>query len=147
MAGSIEKRGENTYRLIVSGGKNLDGSRCRKTKIIDYNSKFGSVINAYISLSGLGRKSFDIPVTFNKGWHGNMKDYKKIKYLLAFVASSIVIFFSVATLCLPKKDYSENEEVLLTLETKLRELYQEQGVCPTCGSDLKEHQIHYLMEH
>lgn len=46
-----------------------------------------------------------------------------------------------------KKDYSENEEVLLTLETKLRELYQEQGVCPTCGSDLKEHQIHYLMEH
>ena len=27
--------------------------RCRKTKIIDYNSKFGSVINAYISLSGL----------------------------------------------------------------------------------------------
>lgn len=34
MAGSIEKRGENTYRLIVSGGKNLDGSRCRKTKTI-----------------------------------------------------------------------------------------------------------------
>ena len=55
--------------------------RCRKTKIIDYNSKFGSVINSFISLSGIsrskGRKSFDIPVTFNKGWHGNMKDYKK----------------------------------------------------------------------
>ena len=28
---------------------------------------------------------------------------------MAFVVSSIVIFFSVATLCLPKKDYSENE--------------------------------------
>ena len=27
MAGSIEKRGENTYRLVVSGGKNLDGTR------------------------------------------------------------------------------------------------------------------------
>lgn len=24
MAGSIEKRGENTYRLVVSTGKNLD---------------------------------------------------------------------------------------------------------------------------
>lgn len=34
MAGSIEKRGENTYRLIVSGGKNLDGGRCRKTKTV-----------------------------------------------------------------------------------------------------------------
>ena len=51
--------------------------RCRKTRIIDYNSKFGSVINSFVSLSGIGRKSFDIPVTFNKGWHGNMKDYRK----------------------------------------------------------------------
>ena len=51
--------------------------RCRKTRIIDYNSKFGSKINSFISLSGIGRKSFDIPVTFNKEWHGNMKDYRK----------------------------------------------------------------------
>ena len=51
--------------------------RCRKTKIIDYNSRFGSVVNSFVSLSGIGRKSFDIPVTFNKGWHGNMKDYRK----------------------------------------------------------------------
>ena len=51
--------------------------RCRKTKIIDYNSRFGSIINSFISLSGIGRKSFDVPVTFNKGWHGNMKDYEK----------------------------------------------------------------------
>jgi len=55
--------------------------RCRKTRIIEYNSKFGSVINSFVSLSGIsrskGRKSFDIPVTFNKGWHGNMKDYRK----------------------------------------------------------------------
>ena len=56
--------------LIFSG-------RCRKTRIIDYNSKFGSKINSFISLSGIGRKSFDIPVTFNKEWHGNMKDYRK----------------------------------------------------------------------
>ena len=51
--------------------------RCRKTRIIDYNSKFGSVINSFVSLSGIGRKSFDVPVTFNKGWHGNMRDYRK----------------------------------------------------------------------
>lgn len=51
--------------------------RCRKTKIIDYNSRFDSKINSFVSLSGIGRKSFDIPVTFNKGWYGNMKDYRK----------------------------------------------------------------------
>ena len=51
--------------------------RCRKKRIIDYNSKFGSKINSFISLSGINRKSFDIPVTFNKGWHGSMKDYRK----------------------------------------------------------------------
>ena len=62
--------------------------RCRKTRIIDYNSKFSSKINSFVSLSGIGRKSFDIPVTFNKGWHGNMKDYKKknpdYEYTLTF---------------------------------------------------------------
>lgn len=62
--------------------------RCRKTRIIDYNSKFGSNINSFVSLSGIGRKSFDIPVTFNKGWHGNMKDYIKknpdYEYTLTF---------------------------------------------------------------
>ena len=53
--------------------------RCRKKRIIDYNHRFGSVINSFISLSGFSRKSFDIPVTFNKGWHGNMKVYRKSK--------------------------------------------------------------------
>ena len=51
--------------------------RCRKKRIIAYNHKFGSVINSFISLSGFSRKSFDIPVIFNKGWYGNMKDYRK----------------------------------------------------------------------
>ena len=51
--------------------------RCRKKRIIDYNHRFGSVINSFISLSGLSRKSFDIPVSFNKRWYGNMKDYAK----------------------------------------------------------------------
>ena len=62
--------------------------RCRKKKIIDYNRKFDSKINSFISLSGFSRKSFDIPVTFNKGWYGNMKDYKKnnpdYEYTLTF---------------------------------------------------------------
>ena len=51
--------------------------RCRKTNIIAYNKHFGSKINAFISLSGIGRKSFDIPIKFNKDWFGNMKDYSK----------------------------------------------------------------------
>ena len=51
--------------------------RCRKKRIIDYNHRFGSVINSFISISGLSRKSFDIPVVFNKGWYGNIKDYAK----------------------------------------------------------------------
>ena len=62
--------------------------RCRKKRIIDYNHRFGSVNNSFISLSGLNRKSFDIPVSFNKGWHGSMKDYRKnnpdYEYILTF---------------------------------------------------------------
>lgn len=62
--------------------------RCRKDKIIDYNSKFGSVINAYISLYGLRRKSFDIPIKFSKDWYGDIKNYYKKKpdyeYTLTF---------------------------------------------------------------
>lgn len=51
--------------------------RSRKKKIIDYNHRFGSVINSFISLSGFSRKSFYIPVSFSKEWYGNMKDYRK----------------------------------------------------------------------
>ena len=62
--------------------------RSRKKCIIDYNKKFCSKINSFISLSGIGRKSFDIPVTFNKTYHGNMKDYRKsdnsYEYTLTF---------------------------------------------------------------
>lgn len=62
--------------------------RCRKKKIIDYNKRFGSVINSFVSLSGLGRKSFDIPIKFNKDWHGNMNDFVKstndYEYTLTF---------------------------------------------------------------
>ena len=64
------------------------GGRCRKTRIIDYNSRYGSVIKSFVSLSGIGRKSFDIPVHFNKDWYGSMKDYRKAnpdyEYVLTF---------------------------------------------------------------
>ena len=62
--------------------------RCRKVKIINYNKHFGSKINAFVSLSGLGRKSLDIPVKFNKDWYGNIKQYAKsnpdYEYTLTF---------------------------------------------------------------
>ena len=69
----IDKHANNPieFRSLTFSG------RCRKKKIIDYNRRFGSVINSFISLSGFSRKSFDIPVSFNKGWHGNMRDYRK----------------------------------------------------------------------
>lgn len=64
------------------------GGRSRKKLIIEYNKTFGSKINAFISLSGLGRSSFDIPVSYCKDWHGAMGDYKKshsdYEYLISF---------------------------------------------------------------
>lgn len=51
--------------------------RSRKMKIIDYNTRFGSVINSFVSLSGFERKSMDVPVRFSKEHHGSMKDYLK----------------------------------------------------------------------
>ena len=62
--------------------------RSRKKLIISYNSRFGSVNNAFVSLSSLGRKSFDIPVKFSKDYHGNIHDYEKntndYEYVIVF---------------------------------------------------------------
>lgn len=49
--------------------------RSRKKTIIAYNKTYGSVINAFVSLSGFERKSFDIPVKFAKDYHGSIHDY------------------------------------------------------------------------
>ena len=89
LALSKRKRIINKYATNPIEFRSLTFSgRCRKKKIIDYNRRFGSIINSFISLSGFSRKSFDIPVIFNKGWHGNMKDYKKnnpdYEYTLTF---------------------------------------------------------------
>lgn len=53
------------------------GGRSRKKHIVDFNKKFGSKINSFVSLSGFDRKSFDIPVKFHKEYHGSMRDYRK----------------------------------------------------------------------
>ena len=63
--------------------------RSRKTKILDYNSNYNSVIKCFISLSGFkGRKSLDIPVKFSKDYHGNIKEYLKVnpdyEYVIKF---------------------------------------------------------------
>ena len=64
------------------------GGRSRKKYIVGFNKRFGSKINSFISLSGFNRKSFDIPVKFHKGYHGNMKDYRKdnpnYEYVITF---------------------------------------------------------------
>ena len=62
--------------------------RCRKTDIISYNKNYNSIINSFVSLSGLNRKSFDIPIKFNKNWFGSMKEYHKknpdYEYMITF---------------------------------------------------------------
>lgn len=65
------------------------GGRSRKKALLAYNKRFGSKINAFMSLSGFKRKAFDIPVKFNKDWFGRMKDYNNastnsFEYLMMF---------------------------------------------------------------
>ena len=51
--------------------------RSRKQRIIEFNHNFNSEINAFVSLSGFSKKSFDIPVKYSKDYHGRMKSYRK----------------------------------------------------------------------
>ena len=64
------------------------GGRSRKKRIVDFNKRFSSKINSFISLSGFSRKSLDIPVKYHKGYHGNMRDYRKdnpnYEYVITF---------------------------------------------------------------
>ena len=64
------------------------GGKSRKKYIVDFNKRFGSVINSFISLSGFDRKSFDIPIKYHKAYHGNMRDYRKVfnnyEYIITF---------------------------------------------------------------
>ena len=64
------------------------GGRSRKKYIVDFNKNFGSKINSFISLSWFDMKSLDIPVKYHKGYHGNMRDYRKdnpdYEYVITF---------------------------------------------------------------
>ena len=70
MAGSIEKRGENTYRLVVSGGKNLDGSRSRKYKTIHGSRKDAELALAeFITEVNRGVVPEGKSITFEEFYH------------------------------------------------------------------------------
>ena len=76
MAGSIEKRGERTYRLVVSGGKNLDGSRSRKTKTIHGSRKDAELaLAAFITEVNHGLVPEGKQITF-----GEYADIWKVNY-------------------------------------------------------------------
>ena len=83
------KRILNKYANTPIEFKSLTfGGRSRKKRILDFNKRFGSKINSFISLSGFDRKTLDIPVKYHKGYHGHMKDYRKdnpnYEYVITF---------------------------------------------------------------
>ena len=51
--------------------------RSRKQRIVEFNKNYNSEINAFVSLSGFSKKSFDIPIKYAKDYHGRMKSYRK----------------------------------------------------------------------
>ncbi len=70
MAGSIEKRGENTYRLVVSTGKNLDGFRARRTKTIHGTRKDAEIALAeFVTEANHGLVPEGKSVTFEEFYH------------------------------------------------------------------------------
>lgn len=76
MAGSIEKRGENIYRLVVSGGKNLDGSRARKTKTIHGTLKEAEIALAeFVTQVNHGLVPEAKHLTFEEFYHIWAKNY------------------------------------------------------------------------
>ena len=70
------------YKSLTFGG------RSRKKFIVEFNRNYNSEINAFVSLSGFSKSSFDIPVKYSKDYHGRMKSYRKnsadYEYLIKF---------------------------------------------------------------
>ena len=70
------------YKSLTFGG------RSRKKFIVEFNHNYNSEINAFVSLSGFSKQSFDIPVKYSKDYHGRIKSYKKktndYEYLIKF---------------------------------------------------------------
>jgi IS605 OrfB family transposase len=47
-----------------------------KTSIVDYNKNYGSVINAFVNIGGYVGGKLQLPVVFNKHYHGKISDYR-----------------------------------------------------------------------
>jgi len=47
--------------------------------IIDYNKNFGSKINAFVNIGGYADGTLQLPVVFNKHYHGKISDYRHDK--------------------------------------------------------------------
>lgn len=70
MAGSIEKIGENTYRLVVSAEKNLDGSRARRTKTVHGTRKNAEIaLTEFVAEANRGLEPEGKPVTFEEFYY------------------------------------------------------------------------------
>lgn len=62
MAGSIEKRGDNTYRLVYFCGKNLDGSPARHTKTVHCTKKEANHNDLLLGGCGGKTRTYDLRV-------------------------------------------------------------------------------------
>lgn len=70
MAGSIEKIGENTYRLVVSAEKNPDGSRARRTKTVHGTRKNAEIaLTEFVAEANRGLVPEGKPVTFEEFYY------------------------------------------------------------------------------
>ena len=64
------KKGENTYRLVVSTGKTLDGSKARRTKTIYRTRKDAKIALAeFVTEANRGLAPEGKPVTFEEFYH------------------------------------------------------------------------------
>lgn len=83
-----QERVLNRYNKPIVFDSLTFSGRSRKSKLIDHNKNYNSVINSFITLSGFERKTLDIPVKHAKSYHGNMRDYFKssneYNYLVTF---------------------------------------------------------------
>ena len=73
MAGSIEKRGKNSYRLIVCHGFNLDGKPIRHTKTV-HGTKSQAKIELAKFVDDMHRKGAKIVISNSDPKNSNTED-------------------------------------------------------------------------
>jgi len=79
MAGSIEKRGNNKYRLVVSGGFDVNGNRIRYSKTIEATSKSKAEKELALFISEVEKGQYLQPskMTFKDFAHKWLEDYSQ----------------------------------------------------------------------